>query len=88
MTAGDFLARLDGARAVERGEAMKCQIGDWVRFYCNGELKIGVVEYVRADHPGGYRELATTAGSVREESVLERRGSHDRPRADGGTTDP
>lgn len=53
---------------------MNCKVGDWVRFYNNGELVIGVVEYKRIDQILNEAELSTTAGSVYEEQVLERRG--------------
>lgn len=52
---------------------MKCEVGDWVRFYRNGELVLAVVEYRRKSDVLGYIELSTTAGSVHEEDVLERR---------------
>lgn len=52
---------------------MICEKGDWVRFYNNGVLVIGAVEYRIEHEPLGDIELCTTAGSVDEEQVLERR---------------
>ena len=49
-------------------------VGDWVRFYRNGELVIGVVEYVVIDPDLQDVELQTTEGAVDEESILELRG--------------
>ena len=52
---------------------IKPKMGDWVRFYANGVLVIGCVEYVRVDTVLGDHELYTTAGAVDSESVLELR---------------
>lgn len=48
-------------------------IGDWVRFYRNGELVIGVVEYMTQDEIMGDRTLWTDRGAVALEDVLETR---------------
>lgn len=45
-------------------------VGDWVRFYYDGELVIGEVEYTSIDMLGGMI-LNTTAGRVTAEMVLE-----------------
>lgn len=45
-------------------------VGDWVRFYQNGTLVIGVVQYIGKDRLG-YQELATDQGTVCVESVRE-----------------
>lgn len=45
--------------------------GDWVRFYQNGKLVIGRVEYITKD--SGYWEPAvhTDIGSVMHKNILE-----------------
>jgi hypothetical protein len=52
---------------------MTCEIGDWVRFYKNGVLVLGIVEYRAKDPVLGEYKLSTDVGSVYEEQVLERR---------------
>lgn len=49
---------------------MNIKVGDWVRFYKDGRLYIGVVEYIR-DTILGYKEFQTDIGTVREDYVLE-----------------
>jgi len=49
---------------------MKPQIGDWIRFYQNGHLVIGVVQYISKDVLG-YEHCDTDAGMVRSDSVRE-----------------
>ena len=44
--------------------------GDWIRFYQNGELVIGVVEYIQKDLIGHW-QLKTNIGSVDSRYVLE-----------------
>jgi hypothetical protein len=50
----------------------KVKVGDWVRFYRNGELVLGVVQYVK---PGrlsySAREVCTDTGAVAEDVILE-----------------
>ena len=52
------------------------QPGDWARFYRNGELVIGQVEYVTRDSVQSWRVYACTdRGQVDVSSILElRRG--------------
>lgn len=52
---------------------MTIQVGDWVRFYQNGKLVIGVVEYVMKSDVLGDIELHTDQGTTDPESVLETR---------------
>lgn len=48
--------------------------GDWVRFYRNGVLVLGVVQYVKERRLGSYsREVCTDIGSVEDTDVLEAR---------------
>jgi hypothetical protein len=47
------------------------KVGDWIRFYRNGVLVIGVVNYIREDRAIGYTYYQTDAGEVRADSVLE-----------------
>lgn len=47
------------------------KVGDWVRFYRNGDLVIGVVEYIAKEDVLGHIELSTTAGPVDTDRVLE-----------------
>lgn len=49
---------------------MTVELDDWVRFYRDGELVIGVVQYVRLDLLQKVI-LSTTAGEVSEDNVLE-----------------
>lgn len=55
---------------------MKAKVGDWVRFYRNGALVIGIVSYRRR---GAFARdewiLSTDAGEVNESDVLEVRRS-------------
>lgn len=46
------------------------EAGDWIRFYCAGELVIGQVEYT-SKSTIGTRYLQTSEGEVSEDSVLE-----------------
>ena len=60
----------------EAGKEMKCQVGDWIRFYQNGRLVIGVVEYITKGRLLGSvndEELCTTSGTVNADQVLEKR---------------
>lgn len=47
------------------------QRGDWLRFYQGGRLVIGQVEYVTREH--GHWQARTDHGTVREDSVQEKR---------------
>jgi hypothetical protein len=49
---------------------MKAQVGDWVRFYQNGELVVGVVQYTTRTILG-HVEYNTDRGVVSDEYVLE-----------------
>ena len=49
----------------------KVAIGDWVRFYSNGALKIGVVNYIKQHEILDEREIQTDAGCVDEDDILE-----------------
>ncbi len=52
----------------------KYPVGTWVRFYQNGVLVIGVVEYLPDEEPWDRCcNYATTAGVVDEDSILEAR---------------
>lgn len=51
--------------------ALKIEIGDWVRFYRNGVLVIGVVQYVPRVDVIGFQYYATDMGEVRADSILE-----------------
>lgn len=46
------------------------EIGDWVRFYQNGRLVVGIVEYTEKNS-SGYLQLHTDIGSVDARYVLE-----------------
>lgn len=50
------------------------KVGDWVRFYQNGKLTVGVVEYIEKDSLG-YTNLKTDIGSIGVQYVLEARRS-------------
>jgi hypothetical protein len=55
---------------------IRVQPGDWVRFYQNGSLVIGVVEYVRPveyDFLSHKWEIDTDVGSTTEKAVREMR---------------
>lgn len=49
---------------------LNAKVGDWVRFYQNNHLVIGVVQYTVKDSLG-YMQLKTDLGSVDERYVLE-----------------
>jgi len=49
------------------------RLGTWVRFYRDGHLVIGQVEYTGRDDATGIEVLATDAGPVRKDFVLESR---------------
>lgn len=51
---------------------MEVNVGDWVRFYQNGIMVIGVVQYVQKDLLG-YWVAKTDIGSVDVRYVLEKR---------------
>lgn len=53
---------------------MSFKVGDWVRFYQLGYLKIGVIQYIGEPGYKGVRDLKTDQGSTREDCVLEKRG--------------
>ena len=46
------------------------EVGDWIRFYSNGELVIGQVEY-KSKSTIGTKYLQTSQGEVSEDTVLE-----------------
>lgn len=48
--------------------------GGWVRFYSNGKLVIGQIEYLWID-VGGFKYAGTDVGSVSIDAVLEHRGN-------------
>lgn len=56
----------------------KIQTGDWVRFYRNGDLVIGIVAYVSKPKSGFLCfEVHTDKGSISNDNILEvRRGSN------------
>lgn len=47
-------------------------IGDWVRFYDNRALVIGVIEYLYIE-TGGFKYASTNIGTVSIDSILESR---------------
>lgn len=47
-----------------KGFRGKFKVGDWVRFYRNGELVIGVIQYIQKDSLTGKPELCTDSGVV------------------------
>lgn len=51
----------------------KYRKGDWVRFYKDNKLVIGVVEYIREPIVGTEHELMTDNGTVIESCVIEYR---------------
>lgn len=55
------------------------KVGDWVRFYVNGHLVIGQVEYISKRRSWeSWDSICTTEGSVSADYVLEvRRGKDD-----------
>jgi hypothetical protein len=63
--------------------AVKVKEGDWVRFYRNGALVIGVVQYVRNrdTYPRWEKQAMTDVGAVDLGSILESRRA---PSGDGG----
>ena len=52
---------------------MMCYVGDWVRFYRNGELVLGEVIYIRQDKTLNDTYYCTDRGEVEQDDVLERR---------------
>jgi len=46
--------------------------GDWVRFYQDGKLVIGVVQYTW-DRTGGYPVVGTDIGALDKTEILEHR---------------
>jgi len=54
-------------------ETKKFKVGDWVRFYRNGQLVMGVVQYIHQDEFSDKQELSTDNGAVDSDMVLERR---------------
>ena len=50
---------------------MTAKVGDWVRFFRNGTLVIGVVEYVRKNDLLQTEDYLTDQGSVHESMILE-----------------
>ncbi len=50
---------------------MKVSVGDWVRFYRNGVLVIGIVQYPADKDVIGTRHYATDAGEVNEDRIME-----------------
>ena len=49
----------------------KIEVGAWVRFYRDGELVLGVVQYVKKHGVLDEIELCTDVGVVLPEDVLE-----------------
>jgi hypothetical protein len=49
------------------------KVGDWVRFYSNGKLVIGVVNYIGRESTRGDIEVMTDIGAIDSESILEAR---------------
>lgn len=48
------------------------RVGDWVRFYRNGKLEIGVVNYIRKSNDAIPKiELYTDNGCVHVDAVIE-----------------
>ena len=47
------------------------RVGDWVRFYVGGTLRVGVVEYIGRTQYSGDIELRTDIGSVTAGAVQE-----------------
>jgi hypothetical protein len=45
--------------------------GDWVRFYRDGKMLIGVVQYIRESNGLGDLEALTDVGSVAVDRILE-----------------
>ena len=64
--------RRDGRGGVDMNKVNKVKIGDWVRFYQQGKLVIGSVEYIDIDCVGKVT-ICTDVGGTSPESVLERR---------------
>ena len=54
---------------------MKCKIGDWIRFYQDGVLVIGVVNYIGFDPVLQDEYYSTDVGRVVLSCVLEKRES-------------
>lgn len=50
-------------------------VGDWVRFYQNGNIVIGSVQYIETAGVIGTTVLKTDVGAVEEKHVLEIRGA-------------
>ena len=50
----------------------KYKAGDWIRFYQNGTMVIGVVQYTW-EETGATRYLGTDVGTVCTDDVLEHR---------------
>lgn len=53
----------------------KAAVGDWVRFYQDMKMVIGVIQYVGEDEIGGDVYFDTDVGRIKEKYVLERRGA-------------
>ena len=53
------------------------QVGDWVRFYRNGQMVIGVVQYIAEKSALLGTDLFTDQGSVDVKHVLEIRRAVD-----------
>lgn len=52
----------------------KYQVNQWVRFYVNGKLVIGVINYIQYDSTfDSCPRYQTDKGEVREDRVLEAR---------------
>ena len=52
---------------------MKAKVGDWIRFYRNGSLVIGVINYIGEGGMGNYGKefYETDNGGVSEDGVKE-----------------
>lgn len=51
----------------------KLQVGDWIRYYSNGELIINAIEYITKDSLLGELTFHTARGNVTIEYILESR---------------
>jgi hypothetical protein len=56
------------------------KVGDWVRFYSGGVLKIAIVQYVEPSKIwGATYDLLTDAGRIDDTSVIELRRAQEKP---------
>jgi len=54
---------------------MKAKVGDWIRFYQQDKLVIGIVQYITKDRYTSDEMYMTDLGMVDQDSVLEVRSS-------------